>query len=164
MRIQSPVRSKPLWPLSVALACLLASGAAWAEKIYRCGNEYTNKPTEAQLKACKLIDSGYVTVVPATKVSSTSAKGTSTAAPPERSSEQKARDSDARAILESELKKSEQKLEELQKEYNKGEPDKIGIEHKNHQRYLDRVADLKSNIERTESDIAGIKRELTRLR
>eukprot|EP01030_Chromulinospumella_sphaerica_P030955 gene30955-31532_t len=38
------------------------SGAAAQERIYRCGNEYTNTVTEAQAKTCKLISGGNVTV------------------------------------------------------------------------------------------------------
>ena len=48
------------------------------------------------------------------------------------------------------------------KEYNNGEPDKRGDEGRNYQKYLDRVAELKSGIARNDSDIAGIKRELER--
>jgi hypothetical protein len=76
--------------------------------------------------------------------------------------EQRARDSNARAILEAELKKAEARQAELVKEYNNGEPEKMGPEHRNYQKYLDRVAELKASIARTESDIAGIKRELGR--
>jgi hypothetical protein len=50
------------------------------------------------------------------------------------SPEQRARDSDSRAILEAELKKAEAKLAEQQKEYNNGEPEKQGIEGRNYQR------------------------------
>ena len=78
-------------------------------------------------------------------------------------SEQRARDSDTRAILESELKKAEIKLAEQQKEFNKGEPKKQGIEGRNYQRYLDRVAEMKESMVRHESDIAGLKREIGRL-
>jgi hypothetical protein len=77
--------------------------------------------------------------------------------------EQKARDADARAILEVELRKAEARQAELLKEYNNGEPDKLGPETRNHQKYLDRVAELKAAIARNESDIAGIKRELGRV-
>ena len=73
------------------------------------------------------------------------------------------RDSDSRAILEAELRKSETRLAELQKEYNDGEPEKQGTEARNYQRYLDRVAELKGSIGRSQSDVAGIKRELARL-
>jgi hypothetical protein len=76
--------------------------------------------------------------------------------------EQKNRDAEARTILEAELKKAEARQAELLKEYNNGEPEKLGPEHRNHQKYLDRVADLKASIARNESDIAGLKRELGR--
>ena len=36
-------------------------------------------------------------------------------------------------------------------------------EERNFQRYLDRVADMKAGIARTESDIAALKREMTKL-
>ena len=77
--------------------------------------------------------------------------------------DQRARDSDSRAILETELRKAESRQAELLKEYNNGEPDKLGPETRNHQKYLDRVAELKASILRNESDIAGIKRELGRV-
>ena len=77
--------------------------------------------------------------------------------------DQRARDADARAILEAELKKAEARQAELLKEYNNGEPEKLGPEHRNHQKYLDRVAELKASIARNESDIAGLKRELGRV-
>ena len=79
------------------------------------------------------------------------------------SADQKARDSDARQILESELKKAESRQAELVKEYNNGEPDKQGAEGRNYQKYLDRVAELKASIARNQSDIAGLKRELDRV-
>ena len=79
------------------------------------------------------------------------------------SAEQKARDADARQILESELKKAETRQAELLKEFNNGEPDKQGAEARNYQKYLDRVAELKANIARNDNDIAGLKRELVRV-
>ncbi|HRL36344.1 MAG: hypothetical protein KBF22_08380, partial [Ottowia sp.] len=78
--------------------------------------------------------------------------------------EQRARDSDAKAILEQELRRAEAKQAELVKEYNNGEPDKIGGEARNYQKYLDRVAEMKASIARNQSDIDGLKRELSRLR
>ena len=78
------------------------------------------------------------------------------------SSTQRTRDEGARGILQMELDKATQRLTELQKEYKSGNPEKLGPETSNHQKYLDRVAELKSSIARTESDIAGIRRELGR--
>ena len=85
------------------------------------------------------------------------------AAPRADDSAQRARDGEARMILESELKKAKARQTELLKEYNNGEPEKQGIEARNYQRYLDRVAEMKASIARNESDIAGLKRELSRL-
>jgi hypothetical protein len=157
--------------LTSLLAALLgANTAAIAqERIYRCGNEYTNAVTEAQMKNCKLVSGGNVTVVQAQKGGS--AAGTKVVAaspsgqPSQRSDsgDQRAKDSDARVILESELKKAEARQAELVKEYNNGEPEKLGPEARNHQKYLDRVTELKASIARGESDIAGIRRELGRV-
>ena len=77
-------------------------------------------------------------------------------------SAQRARDNDARRILADELRREEERLAALQKEFNNGEPERRGDE-RNYQRYLDRVAELKAGILRKESDIAAIKRELAKL-
>ena len=164
-----------LIPLAAVL--LAANSHAQDGRIFRCGNSYTNDAAEAKSKGCKLVDGGYVTVVEGTKVQRTSTAKTAngslvkvaSAAPSSSSSgtrvenaDQKARHSDARLILESELKKAEARQAELLKEYNNGEPDKQGAEGRNYQKYLDRVAELKANITRNENDVAGIKRELGR--
>jgi hypothetical protein len=139
------------------------------ERIYRCGNEYTNAVTEAQMKNCKLISGGNVTVVQAQKGSNPAGTKVATASvsgqQPQRadSGDQRAKDSDARVILEAELKKAEARQAELVKEYNNGEPEKLGPEARNHQKYLDRITELKASISRGESDIAGIRRELGRV-
>lgn len=152
------------------LAALLLSAAAQAQttRIYRCGNEYTNNPQDAQQRGCKPIDGGNLTVIEAPRPAPSAAPRPSGAtspagAPRVESAEQRARDAEARAILETELRKAELRLAELQKEYNNGEPEKVGPEFRNHQRYLDRVAELKAAITRTESDISGLRREIARL-
>ncbi len=147
----------------IPLLATLASTASLAEeRIYRCGNEYTNTVTEAQAKNCKLVSGGNVTVVPANKPTGNRVASTSQPGKRVDSAEQRAKDSDARLILESELKKAQARQAELLKEYNNGEPEKLGPEHRNHQKYLDRIEELKANIARNESDINGIRRELSR--
>lgn len=144
------------------LACVVGT-TTWAQaRIYRCGNEYTNTVTEAQAKNCKLISGGNVTVVQAQKPAS---RPVGAAQPGQRvdSSDQRAKDSDSRLILESELKKAETLQMELLKEYNNGQPEKQGTEASNPQKYQDRVAQLKSGIARNERDIEGIRRELSRV-
>ena len=138
------------------------------ERIYRCGGklggapEYINNAKDAQLRGCKQIEGGNVTVVQSTPANRAVVR---VAAASLRSDggEQRARDNDSRAILEAELRKAEIKLAEQQKEFNNGEPEKQGIEGRNYQRYLDRVAELKESMTRNESDIAGLKREISRL-
>jgi hypothetical protein len=153
---------------AVALAAMAATVEAQT-RIFRCGNSYTNSEAEAKAKGCKPMDGGNITVVEGTRVNASAT--TRVAAAPQSSSssgqridsdEQKQRDSDARAILEAELKKAEARHAELVKEYNAGDPEKMGPEHKNYQKYLDRVAELKASIARNENDIAGLKRELAR--
>lgn len=151
----------------VYLIPLLASvvgSTAWAQdRIYRCGNEYTNTVSEAQAKNCKLVSGGNVTVVPAGRPSGNRANSAPSTGPRIDSADQRAKDSDSRLILESELKKAEARKAELLKEYNNGEPEKLVAETRNNQKYLDRVAEIKANIARADSDIDGIRRELSRL-
>jgi hypothetical protein len=142
----------------------LAPQAIAQERIYRCGNEYTNTVSEAQAKNCKLVSGANVTVVQAQKAAPSGSKPSAVGQPNQRvdAGDQRAKDSDAKVILESELKKAETRQVELLKEYNNGEPEKLGGETRNNQKYLDRVAELKASIARNESDIAGIRRELGR--
>jgi len=160
--------------LVVSATYLLASGAIAQDRIFRCeGNEYTNNATTAAQRGCKLVEGGNLTVVTAPRRAAAPspsgervAAASSTTASPASSridtAEQRSRDSDARAILESELKKVEAKQAELLKEFNNGEPEKRGSELRNNQFYLDRIAEMKAQIARNDSDIAGIKREISR--
>ncbi|WP_422085652.1 hypothetical protein [Variovorax sp.] len=156
----------------LAGSVLIALPAVAQERVWRCGNEYTNNATVAQQKGCKVLEGGNVTVVQGTRASgggSASSSGASTAArapagsPRVEGVDQRARDGEARSVLESELKKAEARQAELLKDYNNGEPEKQGSEGRNYQKYLDRVADMKAEIARNESDIAGIRREINRL-
>ncbi|MES2909943.1 MAG: hypothetical protein V4718_01060 [Pseudomonadota bacterium] len=157
----------------LALALLAGVSVPAVAQVYRCGGapgapvEYINNAREAQTRGCKAMQGGHVTVMQNAPVAKAPVRAGSTnpvSMPrPEGSAEQKARDSDSRGILESELKKAEAKLAEQQKEFNNGEPEKQGIESRNYQRYLERVAELKESIARNQSDIAGLKRELSRI-
>jgi hypothetical protein len=150
--------------------------STWAQdSIFRCGNEYTNNAVEAKERGCKTLQGGNITIVPATKipvtlhspVATSKSPSTASASSPAGSpkvdpADQRTRDTNAKAILDSELRRTEARLTELQKEYNNGEPDKMGAETRNHQKYLDRVTELKAAISRNEEDVAGIKREMAR--
>lgn len=164
--------------LLLALTACVWPAVSWTQdRIYRCGNEYTNNVAQAKERGCKLIEGGNVTILGTTPVvrsappkssSSPASAGTSAAsspanAPKVASNEQRARDADARAILEAELRKTEVRLADLRKEYNDGAPQRTPLEENNPQAYTLRTAELKASIARSEADIEGIKRELARL-
>ena len=162
------------YALLIPLAAVVVMANSHAQsRIFRCGNTYTNNTAEAQAKGCKPIEGGNITVVEGTRVNSNATVRVAAAAPSAQaaaqpsqrvdSGDQQARDSDARLILASELKKAEARQAELLKEYSNGEPEKLGPETRNYQKYLDRVAELKASISRNDNDIAGIKRELGRV-
>ncbi|RZL86690.1 MAG: hypothetical protein EOP76_19900 [Variovorax sp.] len=159
--------------LLLPLALLAAAPSFAQERVWRCGNEYTNNATDAQKRGCKIMEGGNVTVVQgsarAAPVPSGGGSGGSSAAkappgsPRVEGADQRARDGEARSVLQNELRKAEARHAELLKEYNNGEPEKQGSEGRNYQKYLDRVAEMKAEIARNESDIAGIRREIGRL-
>lgn len=148
---------------------------AWSQdRIYRCGNEYTNNATQAKERGCKVVEGGNVTIVqgsrpasggaPAARGASAASPGAASSAPKVGSADQKARDSDARAILEEELRKAQARYEDLKKEYNDGFPQRTALEMRNPQGWIERTAEIKANLARAEADVEGIKRELARLR
>lgn len=154
----------------VALTALAAAGdlAAQASNVYYIcpGNVFTNtiSAKEAQARGCKAREAQQPTTIAGPKpkpVAGHAASGVR--ADRVDSAEQRARDSDARRILEAELRQAEDKLEALRREYNNGEPERRGDEARNAQRYLDRVAELKAAIARQEADVAAVKRELAKL-
>lgn len=147
----------------LTLAALLLTGLAQADEkpVYRCpGNLYTDalSAKEAIAKGCKTLEGAPITVIqsikPKTAATSSSSGGEKVAA-----DDQKARDSDKRRILEAELRKAEDELAALQKQYNNGQPERQGDE-RNFQKYQDRVNELKAAVTRKEADVAALKREL----
>jgi len=153
----------------VSLACAaMASAPLWAQDkpVYRCpGNLYTDSLSakEARDKGCKTLEGAPITVIQSQVPRGSSARSGGGASPGDKvgADDQKARDSDARRILDAELKKEEDALAALRKEYNDGQPERRGDE-RNYQKYLDRVEELKASITRKESDVAALKRELSK--
>ncbi|MBF5006617.1 hypothetical protein [Diaphorobacter caeni] len=164
---------KTLVALFTAVALL---PMAWSQdRIYRCGNEYTNNANDAKQRGCKVVEGGNVTVLQgsrpsggggsaAPRSSSSTTSSSPSTAPKVDNADQKARDSDARAILEAELRKAQSRFDELKKEYNDGFPQKSALEMRNPQGYAERTADIKTGMTRAEADVEGIKRELSRLK
>lgn len=168
--------------LSILLLGAWCAPAAWSQdRIYRCGNEYTNNASQAKDRGCKLVEGGNVTVLQSSRPAAASsgasgASGASSSSPSSSSSAsspanaprvdtstQRTRDSDARIIFEAELRKTESRLAELTKEYNNGAPERNALDLRNPQQYMDRTAELKAKITRTTSDIESIRRELGRI-
>ncbi len=164
--LSRPMNRLPLF-LAALMAALMAAPVMAQDTIYRCGNEYTNNAAVAKQRGCSPLQGGNVTVIEGTRPNPAAAPRSTNAssggAPRVDNAAQRARDADARAILETELRRAEERLAEAQKAYANGEPEKQGIEGRNHQRYLDRVAELKAAVARAESDVAGLRRELQRL-
>jgi hypothetical protein len=158
--------------LVLALACGAGTGALAADEgtvTYRCpNNDYKNtiSAKEAEKLGCKKLEGAPVTVIQMTKPrpsgtavpAATAGSGAARVDP----TAQRARDSDARRILENELRAEEERLAVLKKEYNNGQPERQGNE-QNYQKYVDRVAQLSAAIARKEGDIAAIRRELQKL-
>lgn len=174
--MRSVNRSWSRWLLAVGASPLVLAGSyaqtAASTVVYRCpGNVYTDaiSAKEAKDRDCRTIEGAPVTVIqaprPRTGPAAPPAAATSAARPADARvdpNDQRARDRERRPILEDELRRAEQALAELQREYNKGEPERRGDE-RNYQKYLDRVAEMKAAVARKESDVAAIKRELAKL-
>jgi hypothetical protein len=154
----------------LALAVAVASGAEAtdASVMYRCpGNDYKNtiSAKEAERLGCRKIEGAPITIIQTTRP-----RSTPTAVPPSVGASgtrvdpvaQRARDSDARRILENELRNEEDKLAGMQRDFNNGQPERQGDE-KNFQKYIDRVAEMRAAIARKQTDIAAIRRELQKL-
>jgi hypothetical protein len=163
---------------------LTAGMSAQAQQaVYRCGHEYTNAPREPGL--CEALAPQAITVISGTRptASPAAAAVVSTRSPPAEPAaavatagqsrtpavpartpdvQQSERDAQARTIVMQELDKARAQLAQLVQSYNQGEPEKWAAETRNHQKYLDRVAEMKAAIERTERDIDSLQRELTR--
>lgn len=156
------------------LISLAAHAQDGAKAVYRCPGPpvlYTDAltPQEARDRGCRTIDGAPLTVVQSRRPASAPAAAAAPAAqaprPPEAkvdNAAQRARDTDARRILEQELRREEDKLAELRKEFNNGEPERRGDE-RNFARYQERVAEMRAAIQRKEADLAAIRRELAKL-
>jgi len=152
--------------LLLACAAMPALGADTPDSsvMYRCpGNDYKNtiSAKEAEKLGCKRIEGAPVTVIQMTKPRPSTGTVPASGARVDPVA-QRARDSDARRILEGELRTEQEKLAVMEKEFNNGQPERQGDE-KNFQKYLDRVSDMRAAIARKQTDIAALEREIRKL-
>ena len=151
--------------LTVAAGLLAAAMPAQAQdRVYRCGNEYTNR-----IKGrtdCKPVEGAPISVIYGNTPPSrpTAATGGGNASAPRAAVLERRTDADGKLILENELRRAEAQQAELEKNYNNGAPAKLGDEAKDNQKYLNRVTEMKASIARNQNDIEAIKRELERFK
>ncbi len=163
----------------VGLLLLAAvAGLAHAQsEVYLCVDDSGKKEYKntGVTKGCKRVDLPGITMIPGPApaaapakkpvTQTASAKPTSAPAdfPKVDSGTQKTRDNDRKQILLDEMKGEEQKLANLKKEFNNGEPERQGNE-RNYAKYQERVAAMKEDIARTEKNIEALKREISNLK
>jgi hypothetical protein len=169
-------RALPFLLIAFATPALLLTTESSAQtgNVYRCPGPpvlYTDalSAEEARDRGCRSIEGAPITIVQTPKArpaapaaSGTPVAGTRGGDAKVEPSAQRQRDNDARRILEGELRREEERLAGLKRDFNNGEPERRGDE-RNYQNYLDRVAQMKAGIARSESDIAALKRELAKL-
>uniref|UniRef100_UPI00403F546C DUF4124 domain-containing protein n=1 Tax=Massilia sp. METH4 TaxID=3123041 RepID=UPI00403F546C len=162
------------------LLVLLTATAAAQAQIYRCTDaegrkEYTDRQIRG--KACVLLDlpNAAIPAPPpraAEPLAAPRAKAPASPAPRAAApssfprvdtAEQRARDADRRQILTDELNAEMQKLGELRREYNNGEPERRGDE-RNYAKYQERVASLRDAIARSELNVQALQREIANIR
>jgi len=160
---------------AAVVSVLVAAPALAQGQIWRCGNEYTNHPGERpEARGCRLLQGGNLSIVEGRRPAANQAPAAdpspaaSNAAqrPPSQRvdrTEQQARDRDARLILETELRRAQERVRELQAEFNQGRPQPLPSERGDEARLAQRTEELRRRLERAQGDVVAIEREIGRL-
>jgi hypothetical protein len=167
--------SKRIPPLAAALALVVALPAAAqapsdGSVMYRCpGNDYSNTITaaEAEKRRCKKVENAAVTIIQPADAASAPPPPPAPPAALETTSRAdsealRARANNNRRALEGKLKSEEGRLSTLEQEFNGGEPERR-IDEFDFQKYLDRVAAMRTAITRKQIEIAELRREIDKL-
>lgn len=174
--------------VAAGIGLVLSTAVSAQSGVWRCGNEYTNQPgPNPETRGCRQVEGGNLSIVEDTRprpvsgatgstpppTAGSAPTTTQTSRPPASGarspaervdrSEQQARDRDARLILDSELKRAQERVQELAAEYNGGQPTPLASERGNDARYRERTEELKRRLERAQSDVAAIEREIARM-
>jgi hypothetical protein len=146
---------------------LMACATSEPQRIYRCGSAYTNQPDPAA--NCKPLTGSSVTVIEGTKVQGSQAAASSTPSSSQAAGVtkvdgelQRQRDAQAQTVLQVELQRAQKLYADLLREWNDGEPERRADEFRQPQKYQVRTTQLRQALQRTEADIAGLQRELSR--
>lgn len=156
--------------LAAAVALLAAPAASWANsEIFVCRDAEGRKTYQntGSGKGCTRLDVQPALTVPAPRQPGARAapevRTISPASFPRVDAQtQRARDGDRRRILEDELGAEETRLQSLRAAYNGGQPERMPGERAD-ARYQERVSRLQADVQRTENNIASLKRELALL-
>ncbi len=151
--------------------CAVGAGtgvSVWAAdplQVYRCGNAYTNQPDPKG--NCVPLRSAAITVIEGTKVQPSPTVATLPGVVASESKvdigEQRQRDAQARAVLQTEWQRAQVRHQALLQEWNQGEPERRADELRQPPKYQERVTQLRTAVQRSEADLAGLQRELSRL-
>lgn len=175
------------WLLVGAVGAGVPAAAALAQTpIWRCGNEYTDQPGERpEARGCRLLEGGgNLSVVegrrptanpaPASADAGTSAVSAAARTPQASSerppgqqrverTEQQARDRDARLILETELRRAQDRVRSTQAEFDQSRALPLPNGHGDAVLVAQRNEELRRRLERAQGDVTAIKREISRL-
>lgn len=130
-------------------------------RVYRCqaadGSPlYQNAPGPG----CRELDLAPLTTVPAGRAAPQRASVRAASTFPRVGADaQQARDSDRKQLLRDELDREQQRLADLRKDFNDGQPERQGNE-RNYAKYLERVEKMRDELSRTESGVSSLQREL----
>ena len=172
----------PFLGAALAFAVVVPASAQSSEGgavMYRCpGNDYSNtiSASEAEKLHCKKIENTTLTVIQSARPAASAASAVGEAAPPARpvptasveplsaadSAALRTRASNNRRSLEGRLQGEETRLAAMEKEFNGGEPERR-IDEFDFQKYLDRIAGMRSAITRKQIEIAELRREIDKL-
>jgi len=154
--------------LLMAILVCATTGIAHAQSdVFLCVGDNGQKEYKNTgiTKGCKKVELPGITTVPAParRPPVQTASRSPTDFPRVDGDTQKARDSDRKQILLDEMKNEEQKLANLKKDFNSGEPERRGDE-RNYAKYQERVASMKEDIDRSEKNIEALRREIGNLK
>jgi len=160
----------------LALGFALHNGAQAQGAVYKCVDDQGRVEfTDQSRKGCKQLESFISTVhapvrasapIPAVRPSGSigpAPTASPVSFPRVDSAQQRVRDDGRREILNDELRAEQKKLADLRKDFNGGEPERMGNE-RNYVKYQERVASMRDEIGRSERNIEALQREITNIR
>lgn len=148
-------------PLAVLALQWVIPAPAQAQGVYLCTQsngvrEYRNT---GDTRGCRRLDLEPLSQIPGPSLQARA----DPAFPRIDSQTQKRRDQDRMQILMDEVRAEESKLADLRKEYQNGEPERLGSE-RNYAKYQERVSLMRDEIARTEKNIEALRREIGQLK